>query len=147
MFFQQWKIMSHSNSLTESSEDQLHTAGWGQGGAARGHGNHGSYLVGQGPTLALLASGQASSQRDVFSHTVQVWPLCAVGGVTSHTLFFFWQELFVCPRYFWQSPQVLQFPRFSQKQNHHGQVQIRTSMKLSQTCCNSGRKRPCGERP
>lgn len=73
-------------------------------------------------------AGQSSEGRGF--HSVQVRPGVLL-AVLFHSFFFSGRSSNV-PKVFWQRPHVLPFPRLSQKQNNHGQVQLHTSVRLSQ---------------
>lgn len=62
--------------------------------------------------------------------------------VSFHIHYFFLTETLKAPQVFWQKSPSLQFPRLRKKQNNHRYVQIHTSRRLSQKCCNSGLKMP-----
>lgn len=90
--------------------------------------------------MALFASGQASSQRDVFSHTGQVRPLRAVGGVIAHTFFFSGRNSKCAQGVLAKSPsppipQVKSETKSSRASAHPHEHEAE-----SETCCNSGLK-------
>lgn len=89
-----------------------------------------------------------SSEGRVFPYCASAAPWCCERCYFTHIFFFFLAGTLNVPKVFWQSPQVLQFPRLSQKQNNHGQVQIHTSVRLSQKhVVTQGGERPCGWLP
>lgn len=88
-----------------------------------------------------------SSEGHVFPYCASAAPWCCEWCYFTHIIIIiiFLAGTLNVPKVFWQSPQVLQFPRLSQKQNNHGQVQIHTSVRLSQKhVVTQGGERPCG---